>query len=84
MPKSIAQQLREQIWAKNLSLQYGAGKILAAHLGIREKTARSQLASLTNLKKAPETIVILQNLCEALDLKITIEPIEKELDPTSR
>jgi len=74
--KSIAQQLREQIWAMDLSLQYGAGKIVYAHLGIGEKTARSQLASLTNLKKVPETIVILENLCTALGLEIVIQPIK--------
>jgi hypothetical protein len=74
--KSIAQQLREHIWARDLSLQYGAGKIVSAHLGIAEKTARSQLASLTNVKKAPETIVILERLCKALGLEIVIQPIQ--------
>ena len=74
--KPIAQQLRDQILALNLSLQYGAAKVVAAHLGIKEKTASSQLRSLMDLEKAPETIVILERLCEALGLEIVIQPIQ--------
>ena len=77
MPKSlsIAQQIRSAIKAKDKSLTYGAALVVSEHLGIPLKTASSRLRCLTN-EKAPETIVILERLCEALGLEIVIQPIE--------
>jgi hypothetical protein len=79
--KSIAQQLLDEILKQDLSPSYDAAIRVGNRLGIKWKTASSQIMSLTNVRKPHGAIKRLEDVCAALGLEIIIRPIQSPESP---